>query len=292
MCRTLCFFLPPSPLKTALPVVGLDVSKATLAVCHQPGTSPQHLQVPNTKAGFRELVRCCGAGSLYVLEATGTYYLARAYHLVAAGAEVAVVNPLGVRRFLQMHLGKGKSDRKDAQWRRRFGQQQAPARWQPEEAAPVECRQLPQATERLLRQQTMVSNVLEALLHQPVVCPEAQRQLCLTLRQLAQQVPQLEAELLTRVEQRYAAELPLLPSIPGIGRKTAARLLLFAGGFARFATHRQLVAKAGLCPHAYTCGSSGRGQTRLSQLGGGLRRRQLSLCRWSACRAKAACKAL
>lgn len=61
-------------------------------------------------------MRHCGAASLYVLEATGTYYLAVAYHLVAAGAQVAVVNPLVVRRFIQMHLGKGKSDRKDAQW--------------------------------------------------------------------------------------------------------------------------------------------------------------------------------
>ena len=39
-----------------------------------------------------------------------------------------------------MHLGKGKSDRKDAQWLLRYGQQQATPRWQPEEAVLVECR--------------------------------------------------------------------------------------------------------------------------------------------------------
>ncbi|MGI4832739.1 MAG: IS110 family transposase, partial [Janthinobacterium lividum] len=97
-------------------VVGVDVSKATLAVCHQVGAHLQHLEVANTPAGFRQLVRSGSASSLYVLEATGPYYLAVAYHLVAAGAQVAVLNPLVVKRFIQMHLGKGKSDRKDAQW--------------------------------------------------------------------------------------------------------------------------------------------------------------------------------
>jgi hypothetical protein len=44
-------------------VVGLDVSKAPLAVGHHPGSSPQHLEVRNPPAGFRQLVRRCGAGS-------------------------------------------------------------------------------------------------------------------------------------------------------------------------------------------------------------------------------------
>jgi len=35
-----------------------------------------------------------------------------------------VLNPLVIKRFIQMHLSKGKSDRKDAQWLLRYGQQQ------------------------------------------------------------------------------------------------------------------------------------------------------------------------
>jgi transposase len=84
-------------------------------VRYQVGAHGQHQEVANTLAGFRQLVRCGGATSLYVLKATGPYHLAVAYHLVAAGAQVAVLNPLVVKRFIQMHLGKGKSDRKDAQ---------------------------------------------------------------------------------------------------------------------------------------------------------------------------------
>ncbi len=274
------------------PVVGLDVSKATLAVCHQVGTRIQHLEVANTPAGFRQLVRCGGATSLYVLEATGPYYLAVAYHLVGAGAQVAVLNPLVVKRFIQMHLGKGKSDRKDAQWLLRYGQQQATPRWQPEEAVLVECRQLEQATELLIRQKTMVHNALEALQAQPVVSPAVLQQLRQTLRQLTEQVEQLETKLLATVEQRYASEMQLLCSIPGIGRKTAALLLLFAGGFTSFQNHRQLIAKAGLCPREFSSGTSVRGKARITKMGGSLIRSKLFMCSWSARKANGACRAL
>ena len=273
-------------------VVGLDVSKDTLAVCYQVGPRLQHQEVANTPAGFRQLVHYGGATSLYVLEATGPYYLAVAYHLVAAGAQVAVLNPLVVKRFIQMHLGKGKSDRKDAQWLLRYGQQQATPRWQAEEAVLVECRQVEQVVELLIRQKTMVHNALEALQAQPLVSAAALEQLRQTLLHLTEQVQQLEAKLLATVEARYSPEIQLLCSIPGIGRKTAAYLLLFAGNFSTFHNHRQLIAKAGLCPREFSSGTSVRGKARISKMGGALIRSKLFMCSWSARKANAACRAL
>jgi transposase len=247
----------------------------------------QHLEVASTPAGFRQLVRCGGAASLYVLEATGPYYLAVAYHLVAVGAQVAVLNPLVVKRFIQMHLGKGKSDRKDAQWLLRYGQQQATPRWQPEEAVLVECRQAEQVVELLIRQKTM-----EALQAQPVVSPAALEQLRQTLLHLEEQVKQLETKLLTTIEARYPPEMQLLCSIPDIGRKTAAYLLLFAGGFTSFQNYRQLIAKACLCPREFSSGTSGRGKACISKIGDALIRSKLFMCSWSARRANGACRAL
>ncbi len=129
------------------PVVGIDASKATLAVCYQLAQQIKHLEVSNSKAGFQQLLKACGPACLFVLEATGTYYLAVAYYLHEQGGQVAVLNPLVIKRFIQMHLGKGKSDRKDAQWLLRYGQQQAVTCWQPEEQVLVECRQLEQVSE-------------------------------------------------------------------------------------------------------------------------------------------------
>jgi transposase len=138
------------PLRT-LPVVGLDVSKATLAVCYQLKQQLYHLEVSNDKAGFVQLLQACGPNCLFVMEVTGTYYLALAYHMHEQGGQVAVLNPLIIKRFIQMHLSKGKSDRKDAQWLLRYSQQQPIKCWQPDEAVLVECRQLEKVTEQLLK---------------------------------------------------------------------------------------------------------------------------------------------
>jgi transposase len=273
-------------------VVGIDVSKATLAVCYAEQTRLQHAEVSNSKAGFEQLVRRCGAECLYVMEATGSYYLALAYHLVEQGAQVAVVNPLVVRRFIQMPLGKGKSDRKDAQWLLRYGQQQLPKPWQPDDAVLVECRQLEQVSEQLIRQKTMTLNSLEALQQHPVVSAHAKQHLRQALGRLEEQIQALETELVGLLEQHYAREMPLLCSIPGIGRKTAAMLLLFAKGFTQVETYRQLTAKAGLCPREYSSGTSVRGRSRITRMGGGLIRSKLFMCSFSAKKANAACKAL
>lgn len=275
-----------------LPVVGIDVSKATLAVCHQVEGQPRHLEVSNTQAGFAQLVQACGTDSLFVMEATGTYYLALAYYLHGRATQVAVLNPLIIKRFIQMHLSKGKSDRKDAQWLMRYGQQQATPRWQPDEAVLVECRQLEQVSEQLLKQKTMVLNSLEALTQQPVISQMALKHLQQTKLLLEEQVKAVESELLILLEQRYAQEMTLLRSIPGIGRKTAGMLLLFAGGFTNFTDYRQLIAKAGLSPREYTSGTSIRGKVRITKMGGGLIRSKLYLCSFSAKRANRACKAL
>jgi transposase len=273
-------------------VVGIDVSKATLAVCYQVEQQLKHLEVSNSKTGFQQLVNTCGAHCLFVMEATGTYNLALAYYLHEQGGQVAVLNPLVIRRFIQMHLSKGKSDRKDAQWLLRYGQQQPVKVWQPEETVLVECRQLEQVTEQLLKQKTMISNALEALRQQPRVSPRAVKPLQQTLQALTRQVAVVEAELLALLEQRFAPEMRLLCSIPGIGRKTAGMLLLFAGGFTRLDNYRQLIAMAGLSPREHSSGTSIRGKARITKMGGGLIRGKLFMCSFSAKKTNAACHAL
>ena len=91
---------------------------------------------------------------------------------------------------------------------------------------------------------------------------------------------QLETKLLTTVEARYPPEMQLLCSISDIGRKTAAYLLLFAGGFTSFQNYRQLIAKAGLYPHPreFSSGTSVRGKARISKMGGALIRSKLFRC--------------
>lgn len=273
-------------------VVGIDVSKDSLAGCHMREGKTQHLETENNKVGFKKLVKCCGTESLYVMEATGVYYLQLAYYLVEQGARVVVVNPVIIKRYIQMHLGKGKSDRKDAQWIMRYGQQTEVKQWQPEEQVIVECRQLEQVIEQLIKQKTMVTNSLEALQGQPVTNGLAVKSLKHTLKMLEKQVKRMEDELVASLEKAFSKEMELLSSIPGIGRKTAGMLLLFAGGFKNMNNYRQLIAKAGLSPREYTSGTSIRGKVRITKMGGGLIRGKLFMCSFSAKKSNAACKAL
>lgn len=273
-------------------LVGIDVSKDSLAICHLAEEKMQHLEMQNNRTGFKQLVKQCGTESLYVMEATGIYYLQLAYYLYEQGALVIVVNPVVIKRYIQMHLGKGKSDKKDAQWIRRYGEQNQTTHWQPEESVIVECRQLEQVIEQLIKQKTMVINSLEALEQQPVISQLAVKSLKQTLNTLEKQIKQLEERLLDNLEKAFAQEIKLLSSIPGIGKKTAGMLLLFAGGFRNVNNYRQLIAKAGLSPREYTSGSSIRGKVRITKMGGSLIRSKLYVCSFSAKKSNAACKAL
>lgn len=273
-------------------VVGIDVSKETLAVCYSLEGRDQHLEVSNNTAGFRELIRRCGTGSTYIMEATGAYYMQLAYFLAAKGAPVSVINPVVIKRFVQMHLGKGKSDKKDAQWILRYGKQHQAKLWQPEVPSLVECRQLEQVTEQLIKQKTMVSNSLEALERQPVRCQTVLKGLRQTMKLLDKQIRQMERELEGKMASLFSKEVDLLASIPGIGKKTAGMLLLFAGGFRNMASYRQLIAKAGLCPREYTSGTSIRGKVRITKMGGGLIRSKLYMCSLTAMKANTACRDL
>lgn len=98
----------------------------------------------------------------------------------------------------------------------------------------------------------MISNSLEALQHQHIVRKIALKRLQQLLKTLTHQVAAVEAELLTLLERRFAQEMTLLCSIPGIGRKIAGMLLLFAGGCTHFDNYLQVIALAGLSPHANT----------------------------------------
>ena len=50
-------------------VVGIDVSKDSLAICHLAAEKLLYLETEYNQAGFKQLVQRCGTNSLYVMEA-------------------------------------------------------------------------------------------------------------------------------------------------------------------------------------------------------------------------------
>ncbi|SMO66021.1 IS110 family RNA-guided transposase [Solitalea koreensis] len=273
-------------------VAGIDISKDTLAVCLSAEAKIQEFEVPNEKAGFEQLFKASGTDALYLMEATGAYYLRLACFLHERGCRVAVVNPLCIKRFIQLHLGKSKTDRKDAQWLMRYGQHETVKDWQPDAPWLQQARQLEQSIELLTKQRTMFLNSLEALTLHPTCCKTALQCQQKVLKSVERNLTRLEEELQTLLETVHARELELLTSIPGIGKKTAAALILFASGFTQLDNYRQLIAMAGLCPREFSSGSSIRGKSRITKMGGGAMRSRLYMCSFAAKRFNGACKAL
>ncbi|AER55577.1 transposase [Pseudoxanthomonas spadix BD-a59] len=99
----------------SLTLVGIDVAKATLAICVLP--HQLHLTLPNTSAGHAQLLAHLKGHSVdnLLLEATGGYERALMRVLSKAGLPVTRINPRRARAFAEA-LGKiAKTDPIDAQ---------------------------------------------------------------------------------------------------------------------------------------------------------------------------------
>ena len=90
---------------------GVDISKDVFDVVD---SGDIHHQFSNTSKGFVSFLKSIAVGSLVVMEATGYYHYRLAQFLFKNGITVSVVNPLSVKRFIQMKLAKVKTDKSDA----------------------------------------------------------------------------------------------------------------------------------------------------------------------------------
>jgi len=92
-------------------IFGMDISKDVFDVMSSEG---KHLQFENSSKGFNQLTKHLTKKDLIVMEATGYYHYCLAQYLYDLGYIVSVVNPLAVKRFVQMKLSKIKTDKSDA----------------------------------------------------------------------------------------------------------------------------------------------------------------------------------
>ena len=83
-----------------------------------------------------------------------------------------------------------------------------------------------------------------------------------------------------------------MKSIPGLGDKTAALLIVLTEGFTKFENAGQLCNYAGITPTIRRSGSSVRGRSRISKAGNRKLRNLLFLCSFSACKYNKACRAI
>ena len=267
-------------------VLGIDISKDVFDVIN---IKDQHFQFQNSSKGFREFKKILTSDSVCVMEATGYYHLKLAYFLLEHRIKVSIVNPLSIKRFVQMKLSKIKTDKADAKMIRLYAQNNELKLWKGNSKNQIESLQIARLLDIYTKQSTALKNKIhgEETLGNPssIVVKSLKR----GLRLIQKEKKLLEDRLTELVKQKHAAMLTNLESIPGLGRKTATMLIVYTDGFNRFDSAAALCSYSGITPIIRKSGTSVNGRPRISKMGNNKLRNLLFLCSFTACVHNKAC---
>lgn len=176
------------------------------------------------------------------MEVTGCYYQTLATWLYSKSIDVSVVNPLSIKRFIQMRLKASKTDKLDAQMIRLHSESENPGLWHPPSDYIIEATELHKIIELLLRQRTALKNKLHSLKAKGITKSPVVTAIRRQIRNLSTEVTELEVPAyMALIKESYADLLTKLCSIPGIGKRTAIFLIVITHGFEKFENSRQLI---------------------------------------------------
>ena len=267
--------------------LGIDISKGFFDVMNM---RDQHFQFQNSTKGFKEFKKILSPDSICVMESTGYYHLKLAYFLLEHRIKVSIVNPLSIKRFIQMKLSKIKTDKADAKMIRLFAQNNELKLWKGNSKNQIESLQMARLIDIYTKQSTALKNKIhgEETLGNP--SPIVVRSLKRGLKLIQKEKKLLDDKLAELVKKEHAAMLTNLESIPGLGRKTATMLIVYTDGFNRFDSAAALCSYSGITPIIRKSGTSVNGRPRISKMGNQKLRNLLFLCSFTACVHNKACK--
>jgi transposase len=231
-------------------VIGIDVSKATLAMAVHPGgetwtsdTTPAALDTLIGRLRDQQ-------PQLIVLEATAGYELPLAAACAAAQLPVAIVNPRQVRAFAQAIGRTAKTDAIDAAVLALFGARVQPA---PRRVADAETQALAGLVTRRRQLLEMLGAERRRLEQAPPTGPIT-RDLRNHIRWLERRVGDVDHEIGTAIQQSaiWRVQEDLLRTVPGIGPTTARTLLAELPELGRL-DRRAIAALVGVAP--FNCDS-------------------------------------
>lgn len=269
--------------------IGIDISKDIFDIYD---SIQGHCQYTNNVKGFKAFHKTLGSDSWCVMEATGCYHQQLALFLYDKAIRVTVMNPLVIKRFIQMKLNRVKTDKSDAKMICHYGQEQQMDLWSPSPEYVEECKQLQTITQLYFKQSTAIKNKLHALQTRGFNKGKMISSLKRQLKSLQKEIKLLEAEMEQLIKANQQDLYTRLNTIPGIGNKTAILLIVTTNGFKDFESSKQISSYLGLAPNERSSGSSIRGKTRISKTGNSLVRNHLFLCSFTACIHNPQCNAL
>jgi transposase len=257
---------PSQTAQTYALFVGVDIAATTAAVSIQRsgGHASRSFSIDQTPEGYSQLVhhlQAAGHGpssSLVVMEATGSYWISLATHLVHAGFVVSVINPAQAHHFAKALRKRAKTEAIDAQTLAQLAMVVQPGPWTLPPPIYYAFQQRLAQRDDLLNLRQQVDNQLHALRQHPEVIPEVRARMERLLATFEGQLTEVEAEITAalRHDSAWAAAAQRLQSITGVGWVTAAWTLVSTLNFTTCDTVEALTASAGLAPMPRQSGTS------------------------------------
>lgn len=268
--------------------IGIDVSKQTIDVVN---VEQEHFQLSNDLNGFRKLLKIIPKNGLCIMEVTGIYHLQLASFLDSKSIALGVINPLRIKRFIQMHLKRNKTDKADAKMISLYGQTQNFDLWKPSDPTLEECKDVYRTMEQYINMRASLKNKLEELRSKKAtsyIIKSVEYQIDM----LKNSISKLESKVAELVKISHDVLLSNLKSIVGIGERTATLLIIASDAFKYFDSAKQLASYYGLAPTEKSSGSSIRGSNKISKMGNPLVRKKLFMCSLQASKRNRTCAAL
>jgi len=250
-------------------ILGIDVSKDKLDLILLSEKGKFHKVIGNDLSGFKTLDQWLISRHVdrvhVCLEATGQYGDAVSEYLYGQGHDISVVNPARIKRYGESKLHRNKTDKADADLIAEFCLKEKPALWEPLSPDLKHLRALVRRLHDLQANYQQEANRLSSGEKDAWVIQD----LSVHAEYLKTRIQATEEEIQNFTDQTpgLKAKQELLVSIPGVGNKTAAKLLSELGEISHFENAPQLAAYAGLNPRGFRSGSSVHKKTRISKQG-------------------------
>jgi len=256
--------------------IGIDVSKDTFNTYFN-GTDGKYR---NNRKGFQSFLKDVPSDAIFTMETTGNYHYRLAAFLCKNNCFVRVFNPLYVKRYIQSLGSKAKTDKIDARYIASYAETEKAQidYWQPLPPKHQRARtivsllsglsRLERSADNMKQSAQLVAgksdNMLASMSSVGSICREQQKS--------------LENELCRLASEIFPQQFQLLQTIPGIGGKTAATMLVLCKGLETFETHKQLTSYVGLDTKICESGTSVKGRGKISKTGNGYLRGLLFMC--------------
>lgn len=251
------------------PALGIDIAKEKFDVRLKINGKAKKKQFANTPDGYAKLsawLKHLGVEHVHAcLEATGTYGEALAEYLYLLGHTVSVVNPARIKGHAQSQMKRHKTDDLDAEVVRHFCETQTPEAWQPPKPEIKALRGLVRRLDDLIAMRTQEANRLQS----GELSREVQASVEQLLAHLEHQIIELDRQIQEHLEHHpdLQHQVELIASIPGLGPRTATKLVAEFMDIAGYADARSLAASVGVTPSQRTSGSSIKGTPHISKVG-------------------------